>query len=129
MADPTFDGDKWIVPKDPDNKRYFKFGFAKALTDAGTTPHASRPPIIVTSGATVGSGTANGAPDGSGICLAIHPDAQPNVQVVGTDVIVFLGGLDVRVTVPPVSNFCTVRLNCANGEDIDSTMWFVRKDG
>jgi hypothetical protein len=110
MADPTFVAGKWLVLKDPDDIRYYKFGFAKDLTDSSTTPHATRPPTAIL----------------AGVALATHPDALPNLFVQGTDVYAFLGGMDVTTT--SALNFCTIRLPCANGEQIDRTMWFVRED-
>lgn len=109
MADPTFVGGKWICLKDPDDIRYYKFGFAKDLTDSGTTPHVTRVPVAIC----------------SGVSLATHPDGLPNLKVQGTDVIAFLGGLDLTQS---AQNFCTIRLPCANGEQIDRTIWFVRED-
>jgi hypothetical protein len=97
------------VPKDPDDIRWYKFGFAKDLADSGTTPHATRAL----------------APICAGVSLATHPDGLPNLKVVGTDVCVYLGGLDLA---SGAANFCTIRLFCANGEQIDRTMWFVRED-
>jgi len=109
MGDPAFANGKWTVPKDPDDIRFYKFGFAKDLTDSGTTPHATRQPTAIC----------------AGVSLATHPDGVSNLRVVGTDVIVYLGGLDLTAG---AANFCTVRLPCANGEQIDRTMWFARED-
>jgi hypothetical protein len=109
MSDPTFANGKWAVPKDPDDIRWYKFGFAKDLADSNTTPHPSRPPIPIC----------------AGVSLAVHPDGVPNVVVSGTDVLAYLGGFDLD---QPDKNFCTIRLPCANGEQIDRTMWFVRED-
>ncbi|MBZ2208477.1 hypothetical protein [Massilia soli] len=100
MADPTFINGKWTVLKDPDDKRLYKYGFAKDLTDSNTTAATA---LAIPAGVTV-----------------LEP---PIIQ--GTDVIVKLGGLDVA---PNALNFCTIRLTCANGEEIDRTMWFVRED-
>lgn len=109
MSDPTFSNGKWLVPKDPDDIRWYKFGFAKDLSDSATTPHATRQPVALT----------------AGVALATHPDGLPNLKVVGTDVYAFLGGLDLAAG---ASNFCTIRLPTASGEQIDRTMWFVRED-
>ncbi|HEX5126506.1 MAG TPA: hypothetical protein VFW00_07175 [Rhodocyclaceae bacterium] len=106
MADPTLVNGKWLVPKDPDDKRWYKFGFAKDLTDSGTTA-ASVTAIL------------------SGVTLGTVTDGQPNPRISGTDVLVFLSGLDVT---DGALNFCTARLVCANGEQIDRTMWYVRED-
>jgi hypothetical protein len=100
MADPTFINGKWTVPKDPDDIRFYKYGFAKDLSDSGTTAQSA---IAIVAGVTVA--------------------VQPYIQ--GTDVIVKLGGLDIANN---AANFCTIRLTCANGEQIDRTMWFVRED-
>jgi hypothetical protein len=100
MTNPTFTNGKWIVPKDPDDIRYYKFGFAADLTDSSTT--------AVSATAVV-----------AGVTVAVAP------VVVSTDVIVKLGGLD---TTDGALNFCTIRLVCANTEQIDRTMWFVRED-
>jgi hypothetical protein len=109
MSDPTIKDGRWTVPKDPDDIRFYKFGFAKALTDSNTTPHATRPPIAIC----------------AGVSLAVHPDGLSNLFVSGTDVVAYLGGLDLTAN---AANFCTIRLQCANGEQIDGTMWFVRED-
>lgn len=100
MSDPTFVAGKWLVPKDPDDIRFYKFGFAADLTDAGTTGVTATPIV-------------------AGVTVALAP------VIVGTDVIIKLGGLDTTVN---ALNFCTIRLTCANGEQIDRTMWFVRED-
>jgi hypothetical protein len=109
MADPTYANGKWTVPKDPDDIRFYKFGFAKDLTDSQTSPHPTKPPIAIC----------------GGVSLATHPDGISNLRVSGTDVIAYLGGLDLANN---AANFCTVRLYCANGEQIDRTIWFVRED-
>jgi hypothetical protein len=109
MADPTFVGGKWLCLKDPDDIRYYKFGFAKDLTDSGTTIHATRVPVAIC----------------SGVSLATHPDGLPNLTAQGTDVIAYLGGMDLTGV---VQNFCTIRVSCANGEQIDRTIWFIRED-
>ena len=100
MANPTLIDGRWTVPKDPDDSRFYKFGFANDLTDSGTT--ASTALAIV-----------------AGVTVATAPVVQ------GTDVVVKLSGLDLALN---ASNFCTIRLTCANGEQIDRTMWFVRED-
>lgn len=100
MSDPYLLNNKWMVPKDPDDERFYKFGFAKDLTDSATTG-ASAAAIV------------------AGVTVATPPVIQ------GTDVIVKLAGLDVTAN---AQNFCTIRLTCANGEKIDRTMWFVRED-
>jgi len=109
MSDPTFANGKWTVPKDPDDIRFYKFGFGKDLADSNTTPHPTRPPIAIC----------------AGVSLATHPDGMANLSVSGTDVIAYLGGLDLNAA---AANFCTIRLFCANGEQIDRTMWFARED-
>lgn len=103
MANPTLQNGKWIVPKDPDDIRLYKFGFAQDLTDSQTTISTTVAPVTAVAGVTV----------------AVAP------VVSGTDVIVKLGGLDLTAG---AANFCTIRLTCANGEQIDRTMWFVRED-
>lgn len=100
MSDPSFINGKWTVPKDPDDIRFYKFGFAKDLADSSTTAQSAT--AIV-----------------SGVTVAVQPVIQ------GTDVIVKLAGLDISNS---AVNFCTIRLTCANGEQIDRTMWFVRED-
>lgn len=105
MSNPTLVGGKWTVFKDPDDIRYYKYGFAQDLSDSGTTG-ASVVAIV------------------SGVALATDTTGA-NPRIVGTDVIVKLSGLDISAN--PV-NFCTIRLTCANGEQIDRTMWFVRED-
>jgi hypothetical protein len=100
MANPTFVNGKWIVLKDPDDIRFYKFGFANDLADSGTTA-ASAIAIV------------------AGVTVAVAP------VISGTDVIVKLAGLDLAAG---AANFCTIRLTCANGEQIDRTMWFVRED-
>ena len=100
MSDPTFSNGKWLVPKDPDDIRFYKFGFAQDMTDSGTT--LSTVTAIV-----------------AGVEVAVPPAIQ------GTDVIVKLGGLDLTAN---AENFCTIRAMCANGEQIDRTMHFVRED-
>jgi hypothetical protein len=100
MANPEFKNGKWMVPKDPDDERFYKFGFAKDLADSQTTGLTAE---AIFAGVTV-----------------VNP---PVVQ--GTDVVVKLGGLDM---VNNAQNFCTIRLTCANTEKIDRTMWFVRED-
>jgi hypothetical protein len=105
MSNPTLVGGKWIVYKDPDDIRYYKYGFAQDLTDSGTTAASA---VAILSGVTL-------ATDNTGA----------NPRIVGTDVIVKLSGLDISAN---PTNFCTIRLTCANGEQIDRTMWFVRED-
>lgn len=100
MANPTFANGKWTTPKDPDDERFYKFGFANDLTDSNTSAVSA---LAIVSGVTVAS--------------------PPVIQ--GTDVIVKLGGLDL---IPGAQNFCTIRLTCGNGEKIDRTMWFIRED-
>jgi hypothetical protein len=100
MSNPYLQNGKWFVPKDPDDIRYYKFGFAQDLTDSGTTAVSA---IAIVAGVTV----------------AVAP------VVSGTDVIVKLGGLDIT---DGAANFCTIRLTCANTEQIDRTMWFIRED-
>jgi len=100
MSDPTFVDGKWLVPKDPDDIRFYKYDFTNDLTDSDTT------------GATAAAIIA-------GVTVATAP------QIFGNVVIVKLGGLD---TTEGALNFCTIRLTCANGEQIDRTMWFVRED-
>lgn len=100
MANPYLQSNKWMVPKDPDDKRYYKFGFANDLTASNTTGVLA---TAIIAGVTV---------------------LEPPV-ILGTDVVVKLGGLDVGTS---AQNFCTIRLECANGEQIDRTMWYVRED-
>lgn len=100
MTDPVKIDGKWTVRKDPDDIRFYKFGFAQDLADSDTTA-ASALAIV------------------AGVTVAVAP------VIAGTDVIVKLGGLD---TTKDALNFCTIRLTCANGEQIDRTMWFVRED-
>lgn len=100
MANPTFKSGKWICPKDPDDKRNYKFGLAQDLGDSGTT--LSTVTAIV-----------------AGVTVLTPPVIQ------GTDVIIKLGGLDLTSN---AENFCTIRAICANGEQLDRTMWFVRED-
>ena len=109
MADPYLLNNKWMVPKDPDDIRWYKFGFAKDLTDSSTTPRASNPLLAIC----------------AGVALVTHPGGGPNLYMSGTDAYAYLGGLDVGSN---AQNFCTVRLTCANGEQIDRTMWFIRED-
>lgn len=100
MADPYFKNGKWYAPKDPDDKRWYKFGFAKDLSDSGTT--LSTVTAII-----------------AGVTVITPPAIQ------GTDVVVKLSGLDLTAN---AENFCTIRAVCANGEQIDRTMHFVRED-
>jgi hypothetical protein len=100
MSDPTFVSGKWLVLKDPDDIRFYKFDFTNDLTDSGTTA-ASAAAIV------------------AGVAVAIAP------AIFGSVVIVKLSGLD---TTQNALNFCTIRLTCANGEQIDRTMWYVRED-
>ena len=100
MENASFKLGKWVMPKDPDDERLYKFGLAKDLTDSGTT--------ITTVTAIV-----------AGVIVLTPPAIQ------GTDVIVKLGGLDLTLD---AENFCTIRVTCANGEQLDRTMHFVRED-
>ena len=100
MSNPYFQGGKWFVPKDPDDKRNYKFGFAQDLADSSTT-------------------AATALAIEAGVTVLVPPVIQ------GSDVIVKLGGLDLTTG---AENFCTIRLTCANGEQIDRTMHFVRED-
>lgn len=100
MTNPEFKSGKWIVPKDPDDERFYKYGFAQDLADSGTTALSA---VAIHAGVTV----------------VIPP------EIVGTDVIVKLGGMDLTNN---AANFCTIRLTCANTEKIDRTMHFVRED-
>lgn len=100
MSNPYLLNNKWMVPKDPDDERFYKFGFAQDLADSSTTALSA---VAIVAGVTVAT--------------------PPVIQ--GTDVIVKLGGLDVGAN---AQNFCTIRLTCANTEKIDRTMWFVRED-
>ena len=100
MTNPSYKNGKWTVPKDPDDIRFYKFGFAQDLLDSDTT--ASSAEAIV-----------------DGVTVVSPP------FISGTDVLVKLGGLDVAEN---GVNFCTIRLTCANTEQIDRTMWFVRED-
>lgn len=109
MANPTFKSGKWLVPKDPDDIRYYKFGFAQDLADSNTTPRDENPLLAII----------------AGVDLVAHPDGLPNLFMVGTDALAYLGGFDLSAN---AENFCTVRMTCANGEQIDRTMWFVRED-
>lgn len=109
MSDPIEVNGKHLVPKDPDDIRFYWFNFTQDLTDTATTPHESRPPIAIC----------------AGVSLATHPDGLPNLLVMGMYVRAYLGGFDMADNAP---NFCTVRLQTASGEQIDRTMWFVRED-
>lgn len=107
MADPTLVAGKWTKGKDPDEVRLYQFGFAKELAASGTT--------ILSAVAIVG-----------GVVVApIPPSSQAVPLVSGTDVLVMLSGLDITAN---ASNFCTIRVTCANGEQIDGTLWFTRED-
>ena len=107
MADPTVVAGKWTKGKDPDEVRLYQFGFAKELAASGTT--------IASAVAAV-----------AGVVVApIPPSNQAVPQVSGTDVLVMLGGLEVTAN---AANFCTIRVTCANGEQIDGSLWFVRED-
>ncbi|MGZ8339139.1 MAG: fibronectin type III domain-containing protein [Telluria sp.] len=99
-SDPYFKNSKWYVPKDPDDERYYKFGLAKDLTESGTT-------------ATLATAIFEG----------VEVLVQPVIQ--GSDVVIKLGGLGMGQN---AENFCTIRIDCANGEQIDRTMHFVRED-
>lgn len=107
MSEPALVAGKWRVPKDPDDKRLYKFGFAKDLTDSATT--------AVSAVALVGGVVVEPIP----------PSSQAVPLVAGTDVLVMLSGLDVTAN---ALNFCTIRLTCANGEQIDRSLWFDRED-
>lgn len=109
MANPTFANGKWTVKKDPDDIRWYKFGLANDLTDSNTTPRAENPLVAIC----------------EGVALVAHPNGGPNLHMSGTDAYAYLGGLDLG---NGAENFCTIRLTCENGEQIDRTMWFVRED-
>lgn len=98
---------KYTAAKDPDDVRLYQLGFADDLTQSGTTLASV---IAIVAGVVV-------AP--------IPPSSQAVPQISGTDVLVMLGGLDITAN---ASNFCTIRATCANGEQIDRTVWFVRED-
>jgi hypothetical protein len=100
MSDPIFVAGKWLVLKDPDDIRFYKFDFTNDLTDSGTTA-ASASAIV------------------AGVTVAVAP------VIYGSVIVVKLAALDTAIG---ALNFCTIRLTCANGEQIDRTMWFVRED-
>lgn len=107
MADPIVVGGKWTKSKDPDEVRLYQFGFAKELAASGTT-------IVSAAAAVAGV-----------VVVPIPPSAQAVPQVSGTDVLVMLSGLDITAN---AANFCTIRVTCANGEQIDGSLWFTRED-
>lgn len=109
MSNPTLVNGKYLVPKDPDDVRWYRFNFAQDLTDTNTTIHPTRMPTAIC----------------SGVSLATHPDALPNIRVNGTFVDVYLGGMDLTNN---ALNFCTIRLSTASGEQLDRTQWYVRED-
>lgn len=100
MSEATLVGGKWIMPKDPDDQRYYTADVTKDLADSGTTA-------------------------ASVTCIVSGVNIIEAAVIVGTKCVVKLGGLD--VTTSPV-NFCTFRVTCANTEVFDRTIWFVRED-
>jgi hypothetical protein len=100
MSNPTFTAGKWLVPKDPDDIRLYKFDFAKDLANSETTA-VSATAIV------------------AGVTVVLPPVIE------GTVVTIKLAGLDLAAG---AANFCVIRITCANGEQIDGTMWFVRED-
>lgn len=100
MSDPYLKNDKWYIPKDPDDDRFYYADITKDLSDSGTT--ASSVATIV-----------------AGVTVTV-----PAV-IIGSILKVKLSGLDVSAS--PV-NFCTFRVTCANTEQFDRTIFFVRED-
>lgn len=105
MSDPTIISGYWTIPKDPDDISFFRGNISQDLADRGTTAVSV---AEIVAGVTVATPTA--------------------ISVVAgvTWLIVKLSGLDVLNT-PPV-NFCTFRVTCANGEQFDRTIKFIRED-
>lgn len=101
-------GGKYTAKKDPDDIRLYQLGFAEDLAQSNTTL-ASVVALI------------------AGVAVApIPPSGSAVPMIAGTDVLVMVSGMDVTTT--SAANFCTIRATCANGEQIDRTIWFVRED-
>lgn len=100
MSNPYFSNGKWYIPKDPDDDRFYTIDVAQDLTDSATTAATV---VAIVAGVTV--------------------TRVPLIQ--GSKIVVKLSGLDVS---PNGLNFCTFRITCANTEQFDRTIWFVRED-
>jgi hypothetical protein len=100
MSDPYLSQGKWIVPKDPEDQRYYTADVTKDLTDSATTAVSV---VTIVAGVVV----------------------LEAAVISGTKIIIKLGSLDVSTS--PL-NYCTFRVTCANTEVFDRTMWFVKED-
>lgn len=104
MSNPTQVAGIWTFPKDPDDIRFYWGNISQDLLDMGTT--ASSVTEIV-AGVAVATST---------IIVIITDQTWLKVK---------LSGLDVSAA---PSNFCTFRVVCANGEQFDRTINFVREN-
>lgn len=91
---------KWELPKDPEDKRFYVADIENDLVDSNTTATA-----------------ATAIPVGVAELVA--------AQVQGNLIVVKLGGMD---TSPDPTNYCTLRIDCANGERFYRTIHFTRVD-
>lgn len=91
---------KWELLKDPEDKRFYVADVTNDLVDSNTTATA-----------------ATAIPVGVTELVA--------AQVQGGLIVVKLGGMD---TSPDPTNYCTLRIDCANGERFYRTIHFTRVD-
>lgn len=104
MADeielPFFLDGKWQSYKDPDDKLFYAYDVSVELTNSGTTI-ASIQPVV------------------AGVEVLTAPVFAGSIAVVR------LGSMD---ETDGAENFCTLRFTCANTEQFDKTIWFVKRE-
>lgn len=91
---------KWELLKDPEDKRFYVADVENDLVDSNTTAiSATAVPV--------------------GVSELVPAQVQDNL------IVVKLGGMD---TSPDPTNYCTLRIECANGERFYRTIHFTRVD-
>jgi 6-phosphogluconolactonase (cycloisomerase 2 family) len=105
---PTKNGDKWTVPRDPDEKSHYAADITDELADRATTAVSVELVLV-------------------GVVQLELPQIQVATLagVQRTFVVAFLGGTD---TEPPDGWKWVARVTCANGERFDKTTWFNKVD-
>jgi DNA-binding beta-propeller fold protein YncE len=105
---PTKVGDKWTVPRDPDEKSHYAADITDELADRATTALSVELVLV-------------------GV-VQIEPPQIQTATLAGvprTFVVAFLGGTDAE---PPEGWKWVARVTCANGERFDKTTWFNKVD-
>ena len=97
---PFFEDGKWQIYKDPDDKLFYAYDVEVELTNSATAI-ASIAPVV------------------EGVEVLTAPVFDGPIAVIR------LGGLDVTAG---ADNFCTLRFTCANTEQFDKTIWFVKRE-